>query len=218
MIEMSRQEKEFIPRILSCLLSSPDEEMIGQIYQGNFYSFFKPHVQSWEGDIGILKGFRTEEAPGIFSRNLKEEYDRLFSDLGSEKISLIESFYKTWTEDPRCFLPFATEKGLMMGDSALHLSTVYQECGLEIAERFQGMPDHLILELEFLFYLYRWGSDKEIKIFMEDHLDWIPLLKGELERVHAHSFYMGVLEVLNLFLRTERKRLEKESDGEKNIH
>ncbi len=215
---MSREEKEFIPRLLSCLLSSPDEEMMEQIYQGNFYSFFKPHVHSWGGDIGILEGFRTEEAPEIFSRNLKEEYDRLFSDLGSEKILLVESFYKPWTRDPRCSLSFAAEKGLMMGDSALHLSTVYQECGLEIGEEFQGMPDHLIVELEFLSYLYRWGSDKEIKMFMEDHLGWIPLLKGELEKVRAHPFYIGVLEVLDLFLRTERKRLEKESDGEENIH
>jgi TorA maturation chaperone TorD len=80
------------------------------------------------------------------------------------------------------------------------------------------MPDHLIVELELLSYLYRWGSDKEIKMFTEDHLGWIPLLKGELEKVRAHPFYIGVLEVLDLFLRTERKRLEKESDGEENIH
>ena len=189
-----------------------------EIYQGNFYSFFKPYVQSWGGDNRILEGFRTEEAPEIFSKNLKEEYDRLFYDLRSEKISLVESFYKPWTRDPRCSLPFAAEKGLMMGDSALHLSTVYQECGLEIAEVFQGTPDHLVLELEFLSYLYRWGSDKEIKIFIADHLDWIPLLKGDLEKVHPHPFYGSLLEVLDLFLRKERERLEKKNNGEESIH
>ncbi|NWF93925.1 MAG: molecular chaperone TorD family protein [Syntrophaceae bacterium] len=214
---MFREEKESVSRILSCLLSSPDEGMAEEIYRGTLYSFFRPQVQSWGGEIGILKGFRDGEAPEVLSKNLKKEYDRLFSDFGSEKISLVESFYKPWTQDPDCSLSFAAEKGLIMGDSALHLSALYQKCGLEIGEGFQGMPDHLILELEFLGYLYRWASDREIKMFIKDHLDWIPLLKVELERASAHPFYRTVLEVLDLFLRTERRRLEKESDGEEKI-
>jgi TorA maturation chaperone TorD len=215
---MTKEEKERFCELLACLFSPPDQEMIEQIRQGNFYSFFKPHIQSWGGKTGLLKGFLIEDDPEILFRDLKEEYSRLFSDVGGENISLVESFYKPWTQDPHCPLTFASEKGLLMGDSAIHLSTVYQECGLETGEEFQGMPDHLIVELEFLSYLYRWGGDKEIKMFMEDHLDWIPLLKGELEKVHPHPYYIGVLEVLDLFLRAERERLEMESDGKKKIH
>jgi TorA maturation chaperone TorD len=105
-----------------------------------------------------------------------------------------------------------------MGDSALHLSAVYQQLGLRVADEFQGKPDHIVMELEFLSYLYRWTSDREVERFIADHLDWIPLLKGKLEKVHPHPFYSSLSEVLDLFLRKERERLEKESNGEENIH
>jgi TorA maturation chaperone TorD len=105
-----------------------------------------------------------------------------------------------------------------MGDSALHLSAVYQQLGLRVADEFQGEADHIVMELEFLSYLYRWTSDREVERLIADHLDWIPLLKGKLEKVHPHPFYNSLLEVLDLFLRKERERLEKESNGEENIH
>jgi TorA maturation chaperone TorD len=106
----------------------------------------------------------------------------------------------------------------MMGDSAVHLSTIFQQCGIEVIGPFKGMPDHLIIELEFLSYLYQEAGDREIKSFVKDHLDWIPSLRENIEKVHAHPFYISLIEVLDLFLDLEKRRLEKESDGEKDIH
>ena len=152
-----------------------------------------------------------EGDPQIILRNLEEEYDRLFSSgAGREKISLVESFYKPWTQDPHCPLSFATDKGLLMGDSALHLSALYQQCGLEMAEGHRAMSDHLVVELEFLSFLYRWKTDKEIKRFIEDHLDWISLLREEFGKFHCHPFYKSALEVLILFLHKEKERSEVE--------
>ena len=51
------------------------------------------------------------------------------------------------------------------------------------------MPDHIVIELEFLSYLYQEAGDVEIKRFIEDHLDWIPFLKESFEKAHAHPFY-----------------------------
>ena len=95
-----------------------------------------------------------------------------------------------------------------MGDSALHLLEIYHQCGLEASEEFKGCPDHIAMELEFLSYLYRWATDVEIKMFIKDHLNWTPLLKEELDRRHPHPFYVTALEVLALFLKRERARLE----------
>ena len=50
-----------------------------------------------------------------------------------------------------------------MGDSAMHLLEIYRQCGLEVAEEFKGCPDHIVLELEFLSYLYRWATDMEVR-------------------------------------------------------
>jgi TorA maturation chaperone TorD len=100
-----------------------------------------------------------------------------------------------------------------MGDSALHLLALYKQCGLEVEGEYQGMPDHLIMELEFLSFLYQRATDKEIKRFIEDHLDWITLLREEFREFHSYPFYRSALEVLLLFLRKEKERLEVECHG-----
>jgi TorA maturation chaperone TorD len=191
---------------------------VKQLNQGHLHAFFKSYVQSWEGEIRILKGFLTQSSPQISLKDLKEAYYHLFSETGNERISLVESFYKPWTLDPHCSLPFAKEKGFLMGDSAIHLSALFQHCGMEVAEPFKGMPDHIVIELEFLSYLYQEAGDEEIKGFIKDHLDWIPFLKGNVEKVHTHPFYISLIEILDLFINQEKGRLEKKSDGKKDIH
>ena len=215
---MSDKGKAFFCQILSSLFCPPDQGMVEQLSQGHLHAFLKSYVQSWEGEIGILKGFLTQNPTQILLRDLKEEYHRLFSDTGDERISLVESFYKPWTHDPHCSLPFAKGKGFLMGDSAVHLSTLFQHCGLKIAEPFKGMPDHIIIELEFLSYLYREAGDVEIKRFIKDHLDWIPFFKESVEKARAHPFYISLIEILDLFINQEKGRLEKKSDGKKDIH
>lgn len=215
---MSDREKEILCQVLSSLFSAPDQEMAEQIDQGHLYAFFKTYIESWGGDVGILKGLLTLKPPEILLDDLKGEYYRLFSDSGSERIPLVESFYKPWTMDPRCSLPFAAERGFLMGDSAVHLLTIYQQCGLEVAEPFRGMPDHIIIELEFLSHLYQTANDREIKMFIEDHLNWVDHMREKCKRADAHLFYTSLIDILDLFIKTEKKRLEKESDGEKNIH
>jgi putative dimethyl sulfoxide reductase chaperone len=215
---MTSQEKEYFCQLLAHLFSPPDGEMVKQIQQGNIHSFFRRYVPSWQGNVDLLRGFLIEGEFEVLLKDLEHEYRRLFSDVKGEGVSLIESLYKPWTLDPCCSLSFATSKGLVMGDSALHLFDVYRRCGLEVDETFGGHPDHLVMELEFLSYLYRLATDIEIKRFIEDHLDWIPLLREALVRHHPHSFYLSLSEILDLFLKTERERLERRENGTTSIH
>jgi putative dimethyl sulfoxide reductase chaperone len=210
---MADQEKKNVCLLMSFLFSPPDEEMVEQAHQGRVHSFFQRYVQSWGGDSGLLKGFLMKDDPGILLKDLGNEYDRLFSRLNNDSIPPVESVYKPWTQDPLCSLPFASERGLLMGDSAIHLLEIYRQTGLDVAEEFNGCPDHIVLELEFLSHLYREATDKEVKKFIEDHLDWISLFKEELTKLHPCPFYKSLLEILDLFLTTERKRLEMMSNG-----
>ena len=215
---MTNRERKDICLLLACLFSPPEQEIIKQIHQRTLYSFFVKYIQTWGDGKGLLRGFLMKREFENLLRDLKNEYGRLFSGLSGEGISLVESFYKPWTQDPHCSLPFASERGLLMGDSALHLLEIYRQCGLEVSEEFKGCPDHIAMELEFLSYLYQWATDIEIKTFIEDHMDWIPVLEEEFKRFHPHPFYVGTLEVLGLFLNKERERLEVEGNGKKKIH
>jgi TorA maturation chaperone TorD len=214
MKKMTNEEKERFSEMLACLFSPPDREMVELVRQGNIHSLFLHYFQIWGENTNLLEGFLTTGGPEIIFRDLKEEYGRLFSpEAGSEKISLVESFYKPWTQDPHCPLSFATEKGLLMGDSALHLLALYEQCGLEVEGEYRGMPDHLAMELEFLSFLYQRATDKEIRGFIEDHLNWMTLLREKFKEFHSHPFYRSALEVLLLFLRKEKERLEVECHG-----
>ena len=215
---MSSQEKEDLCRLLACLFSPPDRDLARQIERGLVHSFLQKWVSSLGGPSHLLEALRMDgEVDPIFD-NLQDGYERLFSYLHGESISLVESFYKPWTRDPHCALPFSTERGLLMGDSAVHLLEVYRQCALDLPDEFRGCPDHLVLEMEFLSYLYNWGTDAQIKMFIEDHLDWIPLLGEEIRRFDPHPFYVSAFEVLDLFLKTERERLEVGGNGKKIVH
>jgi len=210
---MTTQEKEYFCHLLASLFYPPDQELVKQIHQGTLYSFFEKYIQSWGEEKNLLKGFVTNGESESLLGDLKGEYDRLFSGLSKTSISLVESFYKPWTQDPRCPLPFAPERGYLMGDSALHLLEIYHQCGLEVTEGFKGCPDHIAMELEFLSYLYQRETDLEIKTFIEDHLDWIPRLNEEFKPFHPHPFYGSCMAVLALFLNKEGARLEVEGHG-----
>ncbi len=215
---MPDKGKAFLCQVLSSLFCPPDEETAEQLSQGHLRAFFGSYVRSWHGEVEILKGLFIESPPQLLCKDLKEEYHRLFSDTGRERVSLVESFYKPWTEDPHCPLPFAKERGFLMGDSAVHLATLFGECGIEVSGPFKGTPDHLVIELEFLSYLYEEAGDGVIRQFIEDHLDWIHLLREGLEKAHAHPFYASLVGILDLFINLETRRLEKEIDGTKDVH
>jgi TorA maturation chaperone TorD len=215
---MTSQQKEYFCQLSASLFYPPDQELVKLIHQGTLYSFFERYIQSLRGAKDLLKGFLMKGESENLLRELKVEHARLFFGLGEESISLVESFYKPWTQDAHCSLPFASERGHLMGDSALHLLEIYHQCGLEVSEEFRGCPDHVAMELEFLSHLYQRATDIEIKTFIEDHMDWIPLLDEEFKRFHPHPFYGSSMEVLALFLNKERGRLEVEGNGKKKIH
>ena len=215
---MTGQEKATICQLLASLFCPPDQEMIEQIRGQGIRSFLESFVRSWGIESDLLDGFLLKGDSGILLKDLREEYDRLFLELSGAGVSLVESSYKPWTLDPRCTLPFASERGLLMGDSALHLEEIFRQSGLEVMDERRGTPDHLTVELEFLSHLYRYTTDLAVKQFIKDHLDWVPLLKAKVEQSHPHPFYRSALEVLDLFLCKERTRLEEKENGEKAIH
>lgn len=113
---------------------------------------------------------------------------------------------------------FAASKGLFMGDCALHMIEIYRQLSLEVPEAFRSMPDHIILELEFLALLYKTAPNEQAERFIGDHLDWIPDLKAMLEKSNPHPFYRNTVELLQLFLQNETNTRKVKHHGQKKIH
>lgn len=214
---MTNEEKEQFCAFVAALLAPPDGTTIANLQQVELQSLIGQYARKWGGDGKLQEGFIQEAGKAEYLSVLQKEYTRLFGEW-EEKISLVESTYKTWTTDKQCRMVFAASTGLLMGDYALHMRELYRQSSLEIPEAYRSMPDHLVLELEFLALMHRFASDEAIDQFIGDHLDWIPELKSAMEKAKPHPFYRNAIELLHLFLQNETKIEKVKDHGQKKIH
>lgn len=215
---MNKRKKEQFCALAAIFLAPPDEQMMKMIekMRGGFPYLNEEDLRKWGADPALFVEFSPPRSPEDFLPVLQAEYERLFACWQGEKISLVESTYKPWTDDSSCPLTFAATKGFIMGDCALHMREMFHQLGLEVPGEFRSTPDHLVLELDFLSLLYRSANREQIQKFIEDHLDWIGDLKDRVDRAQPHPFYRNVMELIHLFLAHERKEGSKKH-GPKNF-
>lgn len=202
---MSPRETQDFCSLMAAFFSHPEREVVENDFLDRISSLLEDWAKNSGEDPGKSTGFRTKGGGVPSFSDLKNEYERLFSNPAGNSVPLCESYYKPWTRDPGCHLAFAGEKGLLMGDSALHMKALFHHIGWQLPEEFRASPDHLVAELAFLSALYGGATEIETRQFISDHLDWIPQLKQELIRFDAQSFYLSALERLDFFLNQERE-------------
>ena len=142
---------------------------------------------------------------------LPESYDKLqelfMTSIGSTQKQAaipVESLYKPWTQDKTCTLPFARDKGYILGDSALHINFLLEKLKIDIPVELQGMPDHLAILLELLAYFIEHAPEQFTAEFMVDHFDWLEEFESQLSRVTEHSFYQRLTRILIETLQAHR--------------
>lgn len=98
---------------------------------------------------------------------MKKEYNRINIGAGHIPAPPIESLYKVWTTDETSGMAFASSKGYLMGDSAIHIQYLLEEYGLELPEEFAKKPDHLGVLLELLaFFIDNLEADQVLSSLM----------------------------------------------------
>ena len=214
---MTNAEKERFCAFAASIIAPPDGALLDDLEQDDLRNLIGECVRPGDGAKKSPLFADGENREGFLSA-LQGEYERLFGQWEGERISLVESTYKPWTTDKGCGMVFAASKGLVMGDSALHMWELYVLASLEVPEEFRSMPDHLVLELEFLAFLYRFGSNPQIERFIGDHLDWIPELKAALGKADPHPFYRNAVEIIHQFLQQEAKNGKVDNHGQKKVH
>jgi len=105
-----------------------------------------------------------------------------------------------------------------MGDSTLAAGKCYHEAGLEMSAEFNGTPDHIAVELEFMHFL----AVKELealaggkldraenfrqkqRAFLERHLAaWVPDFSRSVEEQAQTTFYQNLAASTRIFIEGE---------------
>jgi TorA maturation chaperone TorD len=103
----------------------------------------------------------------------------------------------------------------VMGDSTLKARQTYQEAGLHLDPDFKELPDHIAVELEFLYFLTAKGVeaaaagkveesrryDSAREVFLDQHLRrWVPPFCARVAEGTESDFYRDLAECLTAFI------------------
>jgi TorA maturation chaperone TorD len=137
------------------------------------------------------------------------DYTRLF--LGPMQI-LANPYGSVWLEENRT----------LMGDTTMAVLALYQEGGFEIDDEFREVPDHIAVELEFLYLLIfqenearssgdaaRLTAVADLKArFLGQHLGrWIGPFTEAVKGSAESAFYRQLAELTALFVGREARKI-----------
>lgn len=109
----------------------------------------------------------------------------------------------------------------LMADSTQAVERHYREAGLELAEGFNGTPDHIAAELEFMHVLVIQAldalsrgdldgaqrCDQKQGAFLESHLAaWVPEFSSSVQEHAGTRFYQGLAAATRMFIQGEIDR------------
>jgi len=92
-----------------------------------------------------------------------------------------------------CYLEdTGSNKGLLMGAAAIEMANRYEDAGLSISEDIKEPPDHISLELEYLYFLMSLRETAEDEAFQTEINEYVsdfmlPWIITFLERVQSNK-------------------------------
>ena len=201
-MKKEREYRQGIYTLLSEALKEPTTDFVAE--QAAMAEFFR---EAW-----LALPYEESQEPidwPVAPEGLKafsQDYCRSFLYPPDVRVVPVESIYRRWTYDETVDVPFAGEKGYLMSDAALHMQALYERYGLEIPEAYQGMPDHLCLQLEFAAALLEHHSEQQLQVFVAEHLGWVDELYQEMADRDIPAYYRGIVRITCQFLSGERRR------------
>ena len=223
MIKIATHRSSIYGSLAVCLLN-PSEENIGKILgKRNIVKKVLecveklPKTSSFK-TIGLLEKL-ANQIVGLDSLKLKVEYTRLF----------ISSYPKV--PCPPYESVYTTEDRLTMRENTLNVLRFYNRFGLGLVETFNEPPDHIAVELEFMYFLVSreaeaWkNNDKSEayryleaeKEFLSKHLGvWVSDLHQCVEKHEKEIvFYRVMLCFLSEFIKEDLEFIETVLKGKK---
>lgn len=148
---------------------------------------FKEYLVHDLAELGTACGYPIGEAAENFAKamasvpdaqSLLVTYSRLFLTPGDKHPSLNTGTYID---------------GAVGGGSVTAMATCYQRCGLEKQETLHDLPDHVVVQLEFVAWLYAEEAEGEVSLPMraEDFISsfmvrWAGAFRAGIEAATGH--------------------------------
>jgi len=175
----------------------PDLESCRHMIEGNFFQSFEIILTKQEANPSVILDninsiINRFDTPQSLFHHLNECYVRLFVN---NKEGITAPLYQSCYE---------FENAPMMGESAVKMQNYFKSKGLSMENRLHEPPDHIAIELEYLFFLLQdSGVDQnEIASFAEQTmLPWVQVFNQRLKSVIDDCrFYNLTSEILVLVL------------------
>ncbi len=99
----------------------------------------------------------------------------------------------------------------VMGNSTMDVCAQYQRAGLGLTAGFKEAPDHITVELEFMYYLiHKHLLTDDVQYlelqatFLREHLgSWVEPFTKAMEENASRGFYRNLAHLTRLFIRAE---------------
>ncbi|KAA3611864.1 MAG: hypothetical protein DWQ01_07195 [Planctomycetota bacterium] len=155
----------------------------------------RAHLGLWGGRVAYLASQAADEA------------DRIKNDLDGAAIAHAKLFLGPFEIDaPPYASIYLDPKQRLMGEVARFVAEFYAEAGLEPGPGPRELPDHIALELEFMYFLafqeaeappsnHAWFHRQ--RSFWLEHLGrWLPEFARKLISTDRHPFYVSLGRLL----------------------
>lgn len=163
-------------------------------------AFYKPSSDT----MSLWKAIDDQTDESV--QELEQEYNRLFVGPGHVHCPPYESVYRR--DRPE------VEMGLVMGPSVIDVKRRYSEAGLVVSKDFKDLPDHIAVELEFMYFLCT-NEARDVKEateiwrerqseFLVSHLlPWVSTFAEAVLINTTSPFYRAATNLLKEFLEDE---------------
>ncbi len=189
-------------------LSYPEKPMIKELASGKFLTGMLKVSRIF--DLGLeervleVRESLKDRPIQPLAREVESEYVRLFvADTGGARVKPFGAYYLD---------------GEVMGDSVKKVTSLYSKSGMVKTEDYQGQPDHVSVELEFLFKLTQSSLEKKYRLHAEfyDELlqPWLDEFKSRVVEETNHGFYSLLAKWVQESLEADRELVEEINNSE----
>lgn len=164
------QSRAMIYRLLSACFYQPEEAFLEEDVFGQLEAALDLHSEDWAEQAKQLgAAFRAQSI-----EDLLLDYTRLF--LGPYDI-LAKPYGSVYLDGEK----------IVMGDSTMNALSCYRQAEFDVSEDFLEMPDHVAVELEFL-YLLTFKENEALARGDQESCAQLPVLKNRFLQEHLGAW------------------------------